>query len=95
MVGNLISKNSVLQNISETKGVKVSQVNILDCHGNVSWAAKWTKEEVQAIEDFQGYRSFQKEYMNNPVVEGAVFRADWIRWQSVPHGGSLRRLSCI
>lgn len=84
MVGNLISKNSVLQNISETKGVKVSQVNILDCHGNVSWAAKWTKEEVQAIEDFQGYRSFQKEYMNNPVVEGAVFRADWIRWAKRP-----------
>lgn len=84
MVGNLISKTSVLQNISETKGVKVSQVNILDNHGNVSWAAKWTKEEVQAIEDFQGYRSFQKEYMNNPIVEGAVFRADWIRWAKRP-----------
>lgn len=60
MVGNLIAKNSVLQKISETKGVRVSQVNILDAQGNVSWAAKWTREEVQAIEDFQGYRSFQK-----------------------------------
>lgn len=84
MVGNLISKNSVLQQISETKGVKVSQINIRDSKGNVSWAAKWTKEEVQAIEDFQGYRSFQKEYMNNPIVEGAVFRADWIKWAKRP-----------
>ena len=60
MVGNLIAKNSVLQKISETKGVRVSQVNILDENGNVSWAAKWTRAEVQAIEDFQGYRSFKK-----------------------------------
>lgn len=84
MVGNLISRNSVLQNIAETKGVHVSQVNILDGKGNVSWAAKWTREEVRQIEDFQGYRSFQKEYMNNPVTEGAVFRDEWIRWAKRP-----------
>ena len=64
--------------------MRVSQVNILDENGNVSWAAKWTRAEVQAIEDFQGYRSFQKEYMNNPIVEGAVFRQEWIRWAKRP-----------
>lgn len=60
MVGNLIAKNSVLANICAIKSVKVSQVDILDREGRVSWAAKWTREEVQAIEDFEGYRSFQK-----------------------------------
>ena len=84
MVGNLIAKNSVLANIAAIKSVKVSRVNVLDEHGNVSWAAKWTREEVRAIEEFQGYRSFQKEYMNNPIVEGAVFRSDWIRWAKRP-----------
>lgn len=84
MVGNLISKNSVLANFCDTDGVYVSQVNIWDKDGNVSWAAKWTPEEVQAIERFQGYRSFQKEYMNNPITEGAVFRSDWIRWGKLP-----------
>lgn len=84
MVGNLIAKNSVLAKISETKGVQVSQVNIWDKDGNVSWAAKWTPEEVRDIEDFQGYRSFQKEYMNNPIVEGAVFRQEWIKWAKRP-----------
>lgn len=84
MVGNLISKCSVLARIAETEGVFVSQVNIYDRQGRVSWSAKWTKEEVQAIEQFQGYRSFQKEYMNNPITEGAVFRADWIRWGKAP-----------
>lgn len=85
MVGNLIAKNSVLQNISETKGVFVSQVNIWDKHGNVSWAAKWTPEEVRGIEAFQGYRAFQKEYMNNPITEGAVFKNDWIRFAQLPN----------
>lgn len=84
MVGNLIAKNSVLANVCAIKSVKVSQVNILDAKGNVSWAAKWTRQEVQAIEDFTGYRSFQREYMNNPIVDGAVFRADWIRWAKRP-----------
>ena len=84
MVGNLIAKNSVLANICAIKSVKVSQVDILDREGRVSWAAKWTREEVQAIEDFEGYRSFQKEYMNNPIVEGAVFRQDWIKWAKRP-----------
>jgi len=28
-----------------------------------------------------GYRSFQKEMMNNPITEGAVFRNEWIRWK--------------
>ena len=84
MVGNLISKTSVLANICAIKSVKVSQVDILDKNGRVSWAAKWTRAEVQAIEDFEGYRSFQKEYMNNPIVEGAVFRQDWIRWAKRP-----------
>lgn len=84
MVGNLIAKNSVLANIATTDGVHVSQVNIWDKDGNVSWGAKWTPDEVKAIERFQGYRSFQKEYMNNPITEGAVFRQDWIKWGKLP-----------
>lgn len=81
MVGNLISKNSVLAAMVKSKGMHVSRVNILDKQGNVSWGAKWTREEVQRMADFMGYRSFQKEFMNNPITEGAVFRQEWIRWR--------------
>ena len=85
MVGNLIGKNSVLARISATEGVVTSQVNVYDSNGNVSWAAKWTKAEIQALEQFMGYRSFQKEYMNNPITEGAVFKNEWIRWKKLPN----------
>ena len=59
----------------------MSQVNIWDKNGRVTWKEKWTEEEVEAMEEFMGYRSFQKEYMNNPITEGAVFKNDWIRWK--------------
>lgn len=84
MVGNLINKNSVLAKIAASEGVEVTQVNVYDHNGNVTWEDKWTKEEIRAMEEFMGYRSFQKEYMNNPISEGAVFKQDWIRWKKLP-----------
>lgn len=84
IVGNLIGKNSVLENIAKTENVYVSQVNIYDKSGNVTWAEKWTKQEVLEMEQFMGYRSFQKECMNNPITEGAVFKNDWIKWKKSP-----------
>ena len=81
MVGNLISKNSVLAHICEIKNVYVSQVNVLDKDGNPSWPEYWKQERIQEAQQFMGYRGFQKEYMNNPITEGAVFKADWIKWK--------------
>ncbi len=84
MVGNLISKTSVLANICATKGIHVSTVYAVDSEGNPTWAEKWTKEEAQQYADFVGYRAWNKEMMHNPIVEGTVFRQDWIRWAKRP-----------
>ena len=84
MVGNLISKTSVLANICATKGVHVSTVYAVDNDGNPTWKEKWTKEEAQAYADFVGYRAWNKEMMHNPIVEGTVFRQEWIRWARRP-----------
>lgn len=84
MVGNLIAKNSVLAKWCEIKTVHVTRVNIYDKNGGISWATKWTPAEVREIEAIAGYRAFQKEYMNNPIIEGAVFRNEWIRWGKRP-----------
>ena len=80
MVGNLISKNSVLANLMANKAFHVSKVNAIDDKGNVSWKEKWDLAEIQRQQEIMGYRNFQKEMMNNPITEGAVFRQDWIRW---------------
>lgn len=83
MVGNLISKNSVLYNISHTKGVYLSEVKAVDGNGNPVWAEKWTREEALAYADFVGYRAWQKEMMHNPIREGSIFKAEWIRYTKI------------
>lgn len=84
MVGNLIAKNSVLAKWCEIKTVHVTRVNIYDRAGRISWAAKWAHDEVKQLEAVAGYRAFQKEYMNNPIIEGGVFKNEWIRWGKRP-----------
>ena len=83
MVGNLISKTSVLANIAATKGVYVSEVKAVDRDGNPVWKEKWTKDEAQEYRDFVGYRAWEKEMMHNPIKDGTIFRHDWIRFKKV------------
>lgn len=83
MVGNLISKNSVLANIADTKGVYVSEIKAVDKNGEPVWKEKWTKEEAEEAAAFMGYRSWQKEMMHNPIKDGTIFRHEWIRYKKV------------
>lgn len=83
MVGNLISKMSVLANIAATPGVHVSEVKAIDRDGNPVWADKWTREEVREYRDFVGFRAWEKEMMHNPVIAGSIFRHEWIRYKKV------------
>ena len=83
IVGNLISKNSVLANIAATKGVYVSEIKAVDKDGEPVWKEKWTKEEAEEAAAFMGYRSWQKEMMHNPIKDGTIFRHDWIRYKKV------------
>lgn len=84
MVGNLISKTSVLANICATKGVHVSEIKAVDNEGNPVWKEKWTKEEAREYADFVGYRAWNKEMMHNPIVEGTVFKQEWIKYAKRP-----------
>jgi predicted phage terminase large subunit-like protein len=95
MVGNLISKNSVLALISKIKGVHVTKVNIWDKSGkNPSWKAFWTADRIEERRRFMGYRAFEKEYMNNPITEGAVFLQRNLRWGEMLPLGEYRSLVC-
>lgn len=80
VVGNQIAKFCILSSIAERPDVFVTQVNAIDKNGKPSWSEKYTVEEIQKVREFMGERRFQKEYMNNPVSEGAVFKHDWIKW---------------
>lgn len=83
MVGNLIAKNSVLARIADKKGVYVSKIYATDGDGNPTWKDKWTRQEVQEYKEFVGFRSWEKEMMHNPIIEGTIFRHDWIRFKKM------------
>jgi predicted phage terminase large subunit-like protein len=83
MVGNLISKTSVLDNISKTPGVFLSRITAVDKDGSPVWAEKWTKQEAESAAQFMGYRAWQKEMMHNPITMGAIFKYDWIRYKKM------------
>lgn len=92
MVANLISKNSVLANIAKTHGVFVSKVQAVDGNGNPTWKEKWTKDEAEEYRQFVGFRAWEKEMMHNPIVDGTIFRAQWIRYKRLP---SLRKYDAL
>lgn len=94
MVGNLIAKNSVLQKMMDSEGVTVSKINITDSKGNPSWPELWSLAKIKELQQFMGYRSFQKEYMNNPVLEGTVFKKDDIRFGQTLKLSAYKALVC-
>lgn len=94
MVGNLISKTSVLAAIASTPGVVVSEVKALDRNGLPTWREKWSPQEAQSYRDFVGYRAWEKEMMHNPVSDGSIFRHEWIRFKRLPRLSKYDMLVC-
>lgn len=92
MVGNLIAKNSVLSAIAAKDGTHLTQVNVRNAKGYPSWPELWTEERIREREQFMGFRSFQKEYMNNPINEGTVFTE--MTWGKIPALKKFRLLCC-
>jgi phage terminase large subunit-like protein len=94
MVGNLISKTSVLANIASIPSVHVSEIRAVDKNGNPVWKEKWTKEEADAYREFVGYRAWEKEMMHNPINDGTIFKYEWIRYKKMPSLKKYDMLVC-
>ena len=94
MVGNLISKTSILANIADTEGCHVSQVNAIDKNGKPSWPEYWTLQRLDEKRKKMGYRSFQKEMMNNPITVGAIFDERWISYGKMLPFRQYKQLVC-
>lgn len=80
MVGNRIGKDSILSRFAERPGIYHTTINALDKKGLPSWPENYTADEIKSMREFIGERRFQKEYMNNPINEGAVFQRKHIRF---------------
>lgn len=94
LVGNRIGKDSVLSRMVERPGTYHTIVNAIATDGLPCWREKYSLEEIKSMRDFMGERRFQKEYMNNPINEGAVFTRKNIRFGKMLPLKEYRQLIC-
>ncbi|SMO48189.1 hypothetical protein [Solitalea koreensis] len=71
--GNKIAKVSIVA-LCEKLADHVDQVNIRDKDGKSSWPEKNSEADIDKILSLISYSSAQKEYYNNPISEGTVFK---------------------
>lgn len=78
---NLIHPKSVTALLAAMKEWLVMQVNILDKDGQPTWPELWPMKAIRTLESKIGYIPFQKERMNNPIIEGSVFKIEQVQYK--------------
>jgi hypothetical protein len=72
-LGNRIAEDCCITRASENAD-HVSEINIRDANGNSTWPTKNTEADIDRILSKVSYATQQKEYFNNPMSEGRVFK---------------------
>jgi predicted phage terminase large subunit-like protein len=83
ITGNRISKNSVIAKMAEVPGIVHTVVNVTDENGEPSWKERYTIEQINEVVSTIGTRNAQKEYYNNPLSDGTVFKLSQIRYKKI------------
>lgn len=85
--GNIIALDCCVKRAGE-RADNWDIVNIRDRNGRSTWPEKNTDARIARIESKISARSFQQEYMNNPLAEGETFKE--MRWGKCPPLEKLR-----
>ena len=79
--GNIIAKDCcITRAIKKAKHVDI--INIRDKNGKSSWPEKNSEKDIDDILGTISFSSAQKEYYNNPITEGTIFKE--IQWDKCP-----------
>lgn len=101
MAGNRIHRKSILAHVvgdhenpkTKRKGVFHSKIFAI-MNGRPAWPSKYTLAQLKAKFDVMGYAISQREFFHNPIIEGKVFKNEWIRWEKMPKLSEFTRLIC-
>lgn len=81
ILGNKFAPNMVLTNIAEqVDGIQTLQLNAITSSGKVAWKERFKMKDLNNIKKKIGKIRFEREFLNNPIVEGSVFKSEWIEW---------------
>lgn len=86
---NLITKKGVMmklwEKLKDSPYTKRHIINLTEKDGTPTWPERFTKEDVKVIHDSFDHYSLQREFYNNPIEEGRLFKENWIKQEKV-HG---------
>ncbi|MFW1676085.1 hypothetical protein ACG9H4_20085, partial [Acinetobacter baumannii] len=68
------------------------QVNLLDKNGQPSWHQRYTRKDADFMISKMGYALSKREYFNNPIQAGKVFKREWIQWAPMPALNKMRAI---
>lgn len=95
---NLIHKNSILAKLIEQCEIAnklakeqnlpktffhIKTRAVLDADYTPSWPAKYTAEYWKEKRAVTPYRSWMREYMCTPLVDGTIFNPEWIQYKKI------------
>lgn len=86
--GNIIGKDTCITRASKNADY-VSTVNIRDANGISSWSRN-SEEHIDWLLSKLSYASQQKEYFNNPITIGTIFKT--VNWGQIPRKDSFKFL---
>jgi hypothetical protein len=89
--GNVIAKYCCITE-SMKKADFVDVVNIRDANGRSSWPSKNSEADIDYTLSKISYISQQKEYYNNPITEGSVFKE--MHYKKLPALSAYKFLVC-
>lgn len=86
---NLIHKKGVIATLlNELKNkdtARITWANAIDEKGNPTWE-RYSKDYWATKKQETRQAQWEREYMNNPVEEGLIFKSEWIRYSDIPSG---------
>lgn len=91
VANNIIGTDTVVTNIMKRPGARVNIVNAINEQGEVTWN-KYTLSFFEERKKIIGDYAFQTEFMNNPQVEGEIFKDEQIQFAPLPRIDSF---ACI
>lgn len=84
IANNYITKTGLLNYLMEkTKTLpsyRDSKINIVDKDGNPTWHQRYSQADVDKKKRNTSYYFWERELMNNPIEEGKLFKAEWLRF---------------
>lgn len=82
-LNNRIAKDCLIERLCSIADF-TDTVNLLDKQGRPTWN-RFTKKDCEYMIEKMGTRLAQREYFNNPINEGKVFKAEWMQEKKMHH----------